>query len=211
MLITHGVFTPYTPVRPEVPETEADRRLQARIDANGLFLRTPEGLDWYAAVADLGVTGRQFVGIVDGRVVTVSSDPSAMFPIDMLVVETDEPVTIGWGWVEGSLVAPSLLAPSVSDVKLEAGRRILSVLPMWKQMNMTARQSELSRIQVGQMRAPDGGLLPARSLTTDEIAEETAIAAAWAWVKAIRQTSDALEQTRPVDFADDVHWPAFTV
>lgn len=93
------------------------------------------------------------------------------------------------------------------QIKAEARRRILSVLPEWKQMNLIARQSELSRIQAGLMRDAQGAALPARALTPEEIAEEIAISAAWAWVTAIRTASDVLEQTMPDDVRADAHWP----
>ncbi len=101
-----------------------------------------------------------------------------------------------------------VLATQRTLIKAEAGRRILHRFPEWKQLNMTARQAELARIQAGLMRDADGTLLPARTLSAEEAAEEAGIARVWAWIKAVRVASDTLEQTPPQDFADDAHWPS---
>lgn len=94
-------------------------------------------------------------------------------------------------WTYPSLA--SMKAERIEGIKLEARNRILAVLPEWKQANITARQGELHRIEVGLMRDDQGGLVPQRSLTQEEIAELAAIANAWAFVKATRVHSDALE------------------
>lgn len=95
-------------------------------------------------------------------------------------------------------------------IKLECRRRILERFPDWKQANIQAREGELHRIQVGLMRDAAGELIPARSLTESELAEEIAIAQSWAWIKATRSASDAIEVMTPIpaDYADDARWPA---
>lgn len=95
-------------------------------------------------------------------------------------------------------------------VKMEARRRILGRFPDWKQSNMIARSAELARIQAGQMRDANGALVAARALSADELAEEQAINLAWAWIKAVRAASDAIEvlDTIPSDYDADARWPA---
>lgn len=101
--------------------------------------------------------------------------------------------------------APSVAALVVA-IKAECERRILAVLPHWKQHNATARGTELVR------KIAEGS-----TWTAEEQAEADAIDAAWAWVKSARSASDDLEaavatmtdeERRAVNIADDVHWPA---
>ena len=71
-------------------------------------------------------------------------------------------------------------AERVAAIKEEAGRRIVSLLPEWKQRNLTARAAEL--------------LYKAKSSwTAAEKAEWTAGQELWDQVKAIRAASDAAE------------------
>ncbi len=72
--------------------------------------------------------------------------------------------------------------PRKMEIKAEARKRILTRYPEWKQANMTARFTELLDKQLG-----------GQSLTAEETAEKTALLAAWAWVKSVREHSDALE------------------
>lgn len=84
-------------------------------------------------------------------------------------------------------------------IKLEARRRILERFPDWKQTNMTARSVELQDIWrlVGKW-------------TEQEQAEADGMKAAWAWIKAIREASNAIEalEAVPVDFDSDERWPS---
>ena len=75
---------------------------------------------------------------------------------------------------------------------------------------MTARDGELVRIQQGLMIDEAGDALPARALTDAERAEQIAHMAAWAWVKATRAASDALEAMVPIplDYTADGYWPS---
>lgn len=87
--------------------------------------------------------------------------------------------------------------PSLEEVKEEARRRILDLVPEWKQVNLTARAVELQDIY-----RVNG------AWTTEEQAEHDALVAAWAEIKAIRTKSDEIEAMNPVplDFRDDSYW-----
>ena len=89
--------------------------------------------------------------------------------------------------------------PTVQDVKTEAGRRILERYPEWRQANMTARAVQLVDIKLE------------RELTAEEVAEEAALKASWAWISTVRLTSDAIEQMDPIPqgFDADGRWPAW--
>lgn len=101
--------------------------------------------------------------------------------------------TITATFSQGYIPLADIRAMRISDIKADAGARILAVLPDWKQRNLTARQSELQAIMAGQIIQPDGSFLAARALDTDEKAELVIIKAAWDWVVAVRQASDDFE------------------
>lgn len=88
-------------------------------------------------------------------------------------------------------------APTAADVKAEAARRILAIIPEWKQRNLTARAAELAKKGEADW-------------TQAEADEWAAGQALWDQVKAIRAKSDAIEALDPIpaDFADDSHWPS---
>jgi hypothetical protein len=83
--------------------------------------------------------------------------------------------------------------PEVIDfaaVKIEASRRILALIPAYKQVNTLARSSELLEILAS------GG-----TLTAEEEADRLAAKAAWAEVSAIRAASNVIEsQELPTDY-----------
>lgn len=83
-------------------------------------------------------------------------------------------------------------------IKSEARRRITGRYPEWKQSNMTARGVELQDIW-----RRNG------AWSASEQTEADALAAAWAWITAVRAASDAIEQANPIpsDFASDSRWP----
>lgn len=83
----------------------------------------------------------------------------------------------------------------ISSVKIEAQRRILSIIPEWKQRNLTARAAEL---------AIKGSV----NWTAEEQAEYEAGQAVWDSIKAVRTKSDALESMSPIpeDYTDDKYW-----
>ena len=85
-------------------------------------------------------------------------------------------------------------APTSKEVKQEAMRRILARYPEWKQRNMTARSLELLRKGEGNWSKAD---------KTDA----ALIDAAWAWINQVRQASDKLALTLPVDYIAGKWWP----
>ena len=64
----------------------------------------------------------------------------------------------------------------VVEIKAIAGQLITTRYPVWRQANMTARAVEL--LAEGQQHGP----------------EAQALAASWAWIKAVRDRSEVLEQ-----------------
>lgn len=86
-------------------------------------------------------------------------------------------------------------AEIVAAVKEEAQRRILEILPEWKQRNLTARAAELAIKGVS-------------NWTPEEQAEYEAGQAIWNQIKAVRAASDALEAQSPIpeNFTDDNYW-----
>lgn len=85
------------------------------------------------------------------------------------------------------------------SVKAEAYRRIIAIMPEWRQRNTLARG-----MQASMTYGADPALWPA-----SEIAAANEANAAWATIQAIRDASDALEQMDPIpeDFAADKYWP----
>lgn len=103
-------------------------------------------------------------------------------------------------WSEGDYFAgdsPAPEQPTAEMVKAEANRRIVAVLPEWKQRNLTAQAALLA--EKGRV-----------NWTAAELADWNAGAALWAQVAAIRAASDALEALDPIptDYRDDAHWVA---
>ena len=121
----------------------------------------------------------------------------------------------GQYWINGALVAGAeteaearaildgvasapLAGPSPSDVKREAERRILAILPEHKQRNTLATGLEATLTH-----GPDPANWPAdlRTRHTDAMAD-------WARIEALRARSNEIEAMRPIpaDFANDTHW-----
>lgn len=93
--------------------------------------------------------------------------------------------------------AAEVRAQMIPLVKAEAERRILAIVPAWKQRNLLARATLLAE--------------KGRDTWTDaELAEWTAGEAIWAQVVAIRTASDRIEAMIPIpdDFTADSHWAA---
>jgi len=115
-----------------------------------------------------------------------------------------------------AIAFPSIAAyvpPPVSEAELndEVNKRIASRLPLWKQLSVIGRSVELMRIQLGLMRDAQGDLIAARPLTTQEEAEERAIARIWDWTKQIRLKEEQLKATPggiPQDYRDNAQWPS---
>ena len=96
-----------------------------------------------------------------------------------------------------ALVRPLPEPVTAADIKGEAERRILALLPDWKQRNLNSRGVELVLALVGN-----------RGWTPEEAAEAATIQAQWDRVKAIRARSDELARMLPGDFAANRNWPA---
>jgi hypothetical protein len=96
-------------------------------------------------------------------------------PIDSTAVTPGEP-RARWCRVEWCVETyPDYRGDVCAAIKAEAQRRIVAVMPEWKQRNATARMVE--KLAAGE--------------TGD--AEWVAGQAAWAWIKTVRQHSDDLE------------------
>ena len=84
---------------------------------------------------------------------------------------------------------------SIDDVKSEAHRRIVQIVPEWKQLNLLARSTELAKI--GEQNWSEA-----------EREEVALIESVWDKVKHIRAKSDELEVMNPIpdDYQDDKYW-----
>ena len=113
-------------------------------------------------------------------------------------VETQsEDAIIGAKWVGGGnftrpieVVEP----PTIDNIKMEAGKRILRIYPEFKQRNMISRAVELTNIG-----------------NTREMEELENIQKSWDWIKAVRDASTKLENMPngvPNDYRNDKYWPA---
>lgn len=98
--------------------------------------------------------------------------------------------------IEAFISSYNPYTPTIEEIKAEAERRILELFPEWKQRNMIARGVELVRI--GESNWNEQEQLEAANLQ-----------AAWDWIKAVRETSNELEVTLPIDYTDDKWWPSF--
>ena len=88
------------------------------------------------------------------------------------------------------------VAADPAPIKAEAMRRILAIVPEWKQRNLTARAAELL-------------LIGEANWSIEEQAEADDMQAVWDQVCAIRAASDAIEamDPRPPDITADALWP----
>lgn len=102
------------------------------------------------------------------------------------------------------------LAFQIRMIKEEAGSRILSRYPQYKQHNMNKRANQLNDIRLG------SGIEPPRSLTEAEETEAETLRAAGRWIDSIRDASNAIEAkianytTAQLDLylaAEDPDWP----
>ncbi|MBF0358851.1 MAG: hypothetical protein HQL70_09605 [Magnetococcales bacterium] len=84
----------------------------------------------------------------------------------------------------------------IAAIKAEAGRRIVERYPLHQQANAQARASELLEIRLD------------RDWTTEETQEIAGLKAIRAWIKAIRDKSNELEQLDPLpeDCTADSYW-----
>lgn len=109
-------------------------------------------------------------------------------------VETIEADRVLRTWTVQDIAADALK----ERVKFEARRRILARYPDWQQVNMTARGVEL------QDAWRQNG-----TWTAAEEAEAATMQSAWAWIKAVRAASDAIESMTPIpsDYNASSRWP----
>lgn len=122
----------------------------------------------------------------------IEADPATVYE----VVDIDEVESHIWS-------IPDLRNMVVAETKAEAGFRINTLAPDFKQRNMIARGVELTDVVVG------GG-----SLTAPEVAEKAALQGAWDYVKAVRAASDTIEaeilasaDPASIDVAGHAAWP----
>lgn len=87
-------------------------------------------------------------------------------------------------------------ASLIAGIKAEASRRILEILPEWKQRNLTAQATILAE----KGRA---------NWTAEELAAWDAGEALWMSIAAIRVASDTLEAMDPLptNYKDNQYWP----
>lgn len=135
----------------------------------------------------------QIEGGVVVNVIEVVQGQIPDFAKDWPVAPTAGP---GWTYDGSTFAAPVAPAPDAALVKAEAYRRIVAIVPEWRQRNLTARASILA--EKGRANWSAG-----------ELAEWDAGSAIWEDVAAIRAASDVIEALDPIpaDFADDTHWP----
>lgn len=99
------------------------------------------------------------------------------------VADVDGQPTQVWTWspyADADLTA--LRAAAVAAVKAEASARILAAFPMWKQMNLNARATELTN-----------ALAANGAYTEAEAIEALRLQAVWAWIRSVRAASDSIE------------------
>ncbi len=89
---------------------------------------------------------------------------------------------------------PDEIAPTVDMIKAEAERKILAIIPEWKQRNLIAQAVRLAK--KGEA-----------NWTPEELAAWNAGEAIWAQVEGIRAASDLIEVDLPVDYLTDPRWP----
>lgn len=119
-----------------------------------------------------------------------SDDVFAVVPVERDDAEPGEfdAVTESEPQFDGTKVAISVSVQAISQtaaaarIKAAARRVIVARFPDWKQQNMTARGVELA------FKIAEGG-----TLSEAEQDDAAALMAAWAWIKAVRLHSYALE------------------
>lgn len=89
-------------------------------------------------------------------------------------------------------------APTADDVRAEAERRILEIMPAHQQRNSLALGMEMSMAH-----GPDPANWPA-----EQQAIHAQVMAAWAAIKALRAASNIIEAMDPIpaDFRDNSYW-----
>lgn len=99
----------------------------------------------------------------------------------------------------GGSVSPYAAPPlTIDEVKAEAHRRIVAVMPEHKQRNLTALALETM-----QEHGTNPALWPAGLKAINDVAK-----AKWGQIKDLRTKSDEIEAMNPIpnDFTDDSYW-----
>ena len=137
----------------------------------------------------------KYAHIIDGRVHWIAPpdqgpelfQPGFLVPVPEATQQDDIELSPG---VYGVPVSePSTPEQRVAEINAEAQRRILAILPEWKQRNLTVRSVELLRI------GPP-------NWSPAEQAEADAIQAQWDRIKAIRDASDVA-----IESGKEPAWP----
>lgn len=140
---------------------------------------------------------------------TITSARYANADNTAIIAETQEVGTVAvsqsdapdlFSEIQGA-VTVAAFAPVISadEVKAEAERRILAIMPEHKQRNSLALGMEMSM---------EYGSDPANWPAAEQ-AIQTQVMTAWAAIKAIRAASNTLEAMDPIpaDFRADSYWP----
>ena len=132
-------------------------------------------------------------GNEEGNMLNVTlDDGSSVFvpwPTDTYIQEHVQKWLDAGNTPEPFMDAAELEAKRVTAIKMEAGRRIIEIMPEWKQRNLLARMVEL---------------LNKETMTAEEQTEADAAQAAWDSIKAIRETSDTAETNGTA--LEDIVW-----
>ena len=132
----------------------------------------------------------------DGEVVGIENIRFDVHP-DLRFVEIpqDQDVTREWTYADGAFTPPPARVITAEMVKDEAHRRIVMIIPEWKQRNLTARAAELA--EKGR-----------ENWSPSELAEWNAGSDVWSRVKAVRVKSNQIEamSSIPPDYTDDKYW-----
>ncbi|MEQ9519463.1 MAG: hypothetical protein RLN89_08485 [Parvibaculum sp.] len=121
------------------------------------------------------------------------------------IVPALDPANADWQalarWqAEGNEITPYTPPPiTITDIKAEAGNRILERYPLHAQLNMNAEATALTEALVS-----DG------SWTNEQAKRATELKADWAWITAVRVRSNELERDLSLvsgDLSDQANWP----
>jgi hypothetical protein len=96
----------------------------------------------------------------------------------------------------GASIVEVSVAVTLNDVKSEANKRIVALVPEWKQRNLTAQAAVLAKVGEG-------------NWTTEQTSAWNAGEIIWGSIQAIRTASDVIEAIDPIpqDYKDDSRWP----
>lgn len=140
----------------------------------------------------------QLLIIENGVVVNVIEAASGNVPPDYASAPVaPEGVGIGWTVNGETYDPPAEPAITADQVKAEAERRIIAIVPAWKQRNLTAQATILAKIGEA-------------NWTPEQAAAWAAGEAIWSAVAAIRAASDVIEALDPIpqDYAtNEDYWP----